>query len=963
MVGGTALALLIAPAAASAGQVKAGAAVVDASWHVGASAGQYASDGSFVNEDTGVDPTMHSTRRKSSYGMQSRLSARAIVTEGSNGERVAVVKNDLYIPQDLLYRRTAQILEEHGTSGITRENLTIAVTHDHSAPLYSSPSWGVWAFQDVIDVRFFNYYAERMAAAVEKAAASMEPVRVGAQVVQFDKTHRHSFGPAVADDGTPAGYPNSDADHSLTVVRFDRLDGKALATLVNFSLHPEFLEGNDLISADYVAPLQRMVDRRTGGVTLWTQNAVGTGEPERSSYHSMHERLEFTHRDYAQAEYGARLMADAVLGAWREIPRVRAVDPGRAVPMRGDFPVEMQDRWYPGPISHPYPGVSNCRTDRAFDANPQVPIVGLPDCQGPRNNPVGDVFAPVADSFGDQSPGLTTDDFERAGIPVPENYSAPSYTGLEEDLGVHLQAFRFGDMLFTICSCEQWKDQAHNIKTRTDRQAGNEHLGYDWKERCTQRGDGTYGDGPEGYGTGTWDCPDPRDPSKTLPPLEDQKVQRMHAQVTNPADGWNDPSYAPYAESEPADVREIKGNYTHDDDARSAELGYDLTVPIAMANDYNGYIASYREYQNRDHYRKALTGWGPHSSDYMASRLVWMARAFRDADYPVTDASDDLLAAKNKPDLAFQDAKAEALGRLGATSIAAYDATLPANGGVAEPVTQPEDLERFGAAFFTWNGGDNYTDNPDVRVERRRGKRWVAWEDQSGEIPVTVEYPTAEDTPAYLSGGQRWHWTATFEAFAADFDTGNGTTYTPAGTYRFVAEGHRREAAGVVPYRVESRAFEVRPWSGITVEDLRVEPDGTAGFEVGPRHTYQVGDPQFAAEVGPIDYPDSYSSPVRFIRNERTPMLDPAAPRDPSRIEWYCFTCTFRPWLDTGDARSAAFTFVLDGRTRTVRAVERDGRWYSASPLEPGESARVDAGAVRDAYGDYNGSASATVTR
>jgi len=47
-----------------------------------------------------------------------------------------------------------------------------------------------------------------------------------------------------------------------------------------------------------------------------------------------------------------------------------------------------------------------------------------------------------------------------------------------------------------------------------------------------------------------------------------------------------------------------------------------LTVTIAMANDYNGYIASYREYMDRDHYRKALTGWGPHSSDYYRNTAV-----------------------------------------------------------------------------------------------------------------------------------------------------------------------------------------------------------------------------------------------------------------------------------------------------------------------------------------------------
>ena len=43
-----------------------------------------------------------------------------------------------------------------------------------------------------------------------------------------------------------------------------------------------------------------------------------------------------------------------------------------------------------------------------------------------------------------------------------------------------------------------------------------------------------------------------------------------------------------------------------------------MVVTISMANDYNGYIATYRDYMGRDHYRKALTGWGPHSSDYMA---------------------------------------------------------------------------------------------------------------------------------------------------------------------------------------------------------------------------------------------------------------------------------------------------------------------------------------------------------
>src|SRR5439155_24213002 len=129
MVGGLA-AGSIASSTAAPGQLMAGAAQVDASWHVGASAGQYASDGTPIGlHGEYVDPTTHSTRRAASYGIQSRLEARALVIQGTNGEKVALVKNDLYIPQDLLYRRTAQILEQ-GNSGITRANLTMAVTHD-----------------------------------------------------------------------------------------------------------------------------------------------------------------------------------------------------------------------------------------------------------------------------------------------------------------------------------------------------------------------------------------------------------------------------------------------------------------------------------------------------------------------------------------------------------------------------------------------------------------------------------------------------------------------------------------------------------------------------------------------------------------------------------------------------------------------------------------------------------------
>src|SRR3954453_6416165 len=158
------IAAAIAPAAANA-KVQAGAAVLDGTYHVGNSAGQYAStrDGGYGD----VDPHAQSVKNQASYGVQSRESVRALVVKGGDGRIVAMVSDDHYIPQDALWRRTAQLLDADTKGVINENNLTMAVTHNHSSPSYSSLDWGVWTFQDVFDFRFFDYYAHQNAAAVE----------------------------------------------------------------------------------------------------------------------------------------------------------------------------------------------------------------------------------------------------------------------------------------------------------------------------------------------------------------------------------------------------------------------------------------------------------------------------------------------------------------------------------------------------------------------------------------------------------------------------------------------------------------------------------------------------------------------------------------------------------------------------------------------------------------------------
>src|SRR4051812_1340811 len=162
---GVALGQTAHPSAAGSSGLRAGVGVADATWHVGAGAGQYASE-SFPSDPTDPesflsyrpdisaewDPNVQHVKDNSSYGVASRLSIRAIVLQdGHNHAPVALVKDDNYLAQDMLTRRVAQLLQADG-SKVSYENILVSATHDHNSPYYSSPAAGVWLFQDVMDL-------------------------------------------------------------------------------------------------------------------------------------------------------------------------------------------------------------------------------------------------------------------------------------------------------------------------------------------------------------------------------------------------------------------------------------------------------------------------------------------------------------------------------------------------------------------------------------------------------------------------------------------------------------------------------------------------------------------------------------------------------------------------------------------------------------------------------------------
>ena len=896
------------PVDEATGVVRAGYGEADATWHVGAGAGQYTAkspDQANLLTDDGVDPHGHSTTQKDSYGVQSRLSYRSIVVEDAEGDQVAFVKSDSYLAQDYLTRRVGQILEEEG-SAVGYDEIFLMASHNHSSPYYTTPSWGVWLFQDAFDLRAFEYHARSMARSILNAEQTLAPARMGATEVEHKIFKGMIQRARLADDGTPAGYPKDFGDLGLTVIRFDDMSDPnnptPLATMINWGQHPEGLDDHDLITGDYVASLERFVERATGAPLVFGQGDVGSAEagPGRPDLVPDGIPKRWSHAGHAQAERGAFLLSRDVIDGYEQI---ESGDP--RVAFSSNYDVEAGNAFVPGPVSHPYPSVSNCRTHTTAEGNPGAPVAGLPDC--------------LRAQGGNDDSSLLFETLKAHGIPVPEHYDAPGFAAVEENLRLKLQAFRMGEVLLASCACEAQVDLILNFESRADDVEGNMWDGYDWRDRlgCTQNEDTT------------WTCDHPQNSSQKIT-FSNEKYERMVAQIHNDAAGWDAPENAVAANSEPSDPTKIWGNFTKEE--LPSDLGYALPVGVGHASDYNGYTVSYREYMTYDDYRKALTSYGPHTADYMATRLARLAGELKGG--PELDP--EINDAQAQADEQRQQNLALALGR---ASSAAYDAwveNLPNDVGPAAGVAQPQDIRRFDASTFSWRGGSNAVDNPVVRVERLTADGWASFADQTGEVQTKLEFPTGADglIDAY-SGNQEWIWSANFEAFNA-FPKEIGST--PAGEYRFVVDGNIRQGDETEPYSITSEVFEVRPWDGVEVSDLRVASDRrSVSFAASSR------------------YPRTYESVFPYVGVEM---------KDDEVGQPFCTTCSFRPWASSGDVASATVTVVSrNGRRVTeVPAQKVDGRWVANVKINPSERAYVAAGDAVDEYGETNGADSASVS-
>jgi hypothetical protein len=184
------------------------------------------------------------------------LTARALVIRKGDVS-VAIVALDLLgFPSVLGDRVRAQV------SRIAPNQILIGSTHTHSAP-------DCYAFPDgkgghTGDLKYMDFVCNKAAEAVNEAIDRLEPAQIKIATGEAKGKIAYNY------------YAPDLYDRRMCVIQAASPQGKTIATLVNYAVHPEVLGNNvGILSPDLVGPLCEQIESTAGGLALFMNSAQG----------------------------------------------------------------------------------------------------------------------------------------------------------------------------------------------------------------------------------------------------------------------------------------------------------------------------------------------------------------------------------------------------------------------------------------------------------------------------------------------------------------------------------------------------------------------------------------------------------------------------------------------------------------------------------------------------------------
>jgi neutral ceramidase len=219
-----------------------------------------------------------------------------VIAVGSGSAKALIVAFDLdkapYPAENLA------LLSEH--TGIPQENILYFSVHNHTSPITGfRPNEGPNDLRhkppevQAATHRYEKQVLDTLVQVVDEALANMRPARMGyGRGESYINVNRNQMYAFVDEDGQQRSEvglgadPAADVDRTLFVLKFEDLDGKALAFFINYPVHNcvlisnRFCDGKTGISGDLSGRVCRAVEEEfTGCTAVWSSGAAGDANP------------------------------------------------------------------------------------------------------------------------------------------------------------------------------------------------------------------------------------------------------------------------------------------------------------------------------------------------------------------------------------------------------------------------------------------------------------------------------------------------------------------------------------------------------------------------------------------------------------------------------------------------------------------------------------------------------------
>ena len=251
-------AFLVVTSPAMAGSFRAGAARLDIT----------------PAPDSALPMSGYAGREAGFKRIHDRLYARAVVVDDGARQAAVVIADISAVSHTFWEKMSARMAE---AAGIPRESIVLAATHTHGGP-------SLGYLTDDPDTKLTAYTQEfenKLIEVLRQAKANLQPARVGVGKGRASVNMNRSA--LMANGGWWLGAnPDGPSDKTVGVIKFEALDGKPIAFLINYAVHGTVMgHDNFSITADLPGATSRFVEQDFGDkmVAIWSSGAAGDQNP------------------------------------------------------------------------------------------------------------------------------------------------------------------------------------------------------------------------------------------------------------------------------------------------------------------------------------------------------------------------------------------------------------------------------------------------------------------------------------------------------------------------------------------------------------------------------------------------------------------------------------------------------------------------------------------------------------